>query len=123
MGARELWLLLVLALDDALAGSCPPTSGRISVHLERDQTDLVVAVPPDTDFAAVTLTADADIVIFLCVCYARAARRSKILCALANARNFAVLEANARNLAAGANARNFRALQIHTTYPWIPLAS
>ena len=48
---------------------------------------------------------------------ARAARRSKILCVQANARNLPSWRANARNLAAGANARNFRAVQIHTTYP------
>ena len=53
----------------------------------------------------------------VCVLCARAARRSKILCVQANARNLPSWRANARNLAAGANARNFPAVQIHTVLP------
>ena len=46
-----------------------------------------------------------------------------VRCARTNARNFAILGANARNPRAGANARNFSALQIHTTPPCTSLGS
>ena len=100
-------------LPSRAATTAPPPHHRFpsvlpSVYLMPNQTFSIEAARPRS---------------VVHVMLARAARRCEILCALGNARNVAVLEANARNLAAGANARNFRAVQIHTTHPWLSHAS
>ena len=48
-----------------LSGTCPGASGSISLYLTSGQTELIVAIPPNTDKALITLDSNADLDMYL----------------------------------------------------------